>query len=201
MSPRPDVTEARKGQILQAAITVFSRLGLDQARMDDIVAESGLSKGAIYWYFKSKDEIIAAILESVFNREIIELKGLLEADGPVVARLLRFVRHAAAEIKAMTHLSPILYEFYALAFRDKAVRKALQVDFRRYLRLAGPLIQQGVERGELRPVEASVAANGLAAIVEGTMLLWVFDRAAFDIEQQIATAASIFLDGLRNRHD
>jgi len=200
MSPRPDVTEARKGQILQAAITVFSRLGLDQARMDDIVAEAGLSKGAIYWYFKSKDEIIAAILESVFNREIVELKGLLEADGPVYARLLGFVRHTAAEIKAMTHLSPILYEFYALAFRDKAVRKALQVDLRRYLKLAGPLIQQGVERGEFRPIEAGVAANGLAAIIEGTMLLWVFDRAAFDVEQQVETAASIFLDGLRKTH-
>ena len=65
MSPRPDVSEARKEQILAAALAVFSRLGLAQARMDDIVAEAGLSKGAIYWYFTGKDEIIAAILESI----------------------------------------------------------------------------------------------------------------------------------------
>jgi len=197
MSPRPDVSEARKEQILEAALAVFSRLGLAQARMDDIVAEAGLSKGAIYWYFKGKDEIIAAILESVFNREIVELQGLLESDGPVYDRLLTFVRHTAAEIKAMTHLRPILYEFYALAFRNKAVRKALQIDLRRYLKLAGPLIQQGVDRGEFRPIGASQGANGLAAIIEGTMLLWVFDRAAFDLEEQIEAAARIFLEGLK----
>ena len=109
MSPRPDVTAERKSQILEAAIKVFSRMGLDQARMDDIVAESGLSKGALYWYFKSKDEITAAILDSLFTREMTELQGLLEADGLVADRLLEFVRHTAGEIKTMTHLAPILY--------------------------------------------------------------------------------------------
>ena len=198
MSPRPDVTEERKRQILQAAIAAFARLGLDQARMDDIVAEAGLSKGAIYWYFKSKDEIIAAILNSLFNREIVELQELLEADGPVYQRLLAFVHHTAAEIKSMAHLTPILYEFYGLAFRNPLVRSALQADLRRYLKLAGPLIQQGVERGEFRPIPASQGANALAAIIEGTMLLWVFDPDAIDLEPQIETAARIFLDGLKS---
>src|SRR5690242_11290187 len=112
MSPRPDVSEERKTQILEAAIKVFSRMGLDQARMDDIVAEAGLSKGALYWYFKSKDDIIVAILESLFTREMSALEALLEAKGPVYERLLGFVAHTAAELKTMAHLTPILYEFY-----------------------------------------------------------------------------------------
>ncbi|HET7081061.1 MAG TPA: helix-turn-helix domain-containing protein, partial [Chloroflexia bacterium] len=57
MSPRPDVSEERKNQILDAAAAVFSRLGFHEARMDDIVRESGLSKGTLYWYFTSKDAI------------------------------------------------------------------------------------------------------------------------------------------------
>src|SRR5579859_5874064 len=126
MSPRPDVTEERRAQILEAATRVFSRMGLDQARMDDIVAESGLSKGALYWYFKSKDDIIAAILDSLFNREMSALEALLAAEGPAVERLLAFVAQTAAEVQAMMHLRPILYEFYALAFRNQAVRQALQ---------------------------------------------------------------------------
>lgn len=199
MSPRPDVTTERKTQILDAATKVFSRMGLYQARMDDIVAESGLSKGALYWYFKSKDEIITAILESLFNREMTELQGLLEIEGPVSERLLEFTRHTAAEIKMMTHLAPILYEFYALAFRNKAVRKALQADLRRYLTLTGPLIQQGIDRGEFRPIDARLGANALAAIIEGTLLLWVFDPDSIDLEPQIEAAAGIFLDGLKTR--
>lgn len=67
--PRPDVSEERRSQILDAAVAVFARLGFHQARMDDIVQEAGLSKGALYWYFKSKDEIVMAILSSLFERE------------------------------------------------------------------------------------------------------------------------------------
>ena len=53
MAPRPDVSEERRNQILEAATTVFARLGFHRARMDDIVQEARLSKGALYWYFKS----------------------------------------------------------------------------------------------------------------------------------------------------
>ncbi|MFN2235991.1 MAG: TetR/AcrR family transcriptional regulator, partial [Anaerolineales bacterium] len=55
MSPRPDVSEQRKDQILDAAATVFAKKGVHESRMDDIVEKSGLSKGSLYWYFKSKD--------------------------------------------------------------------------------------------------------------------------------------------------
>ena len=54
MTPRPDIQGERKKQILDAAMTVFAQKGFHQARMDDIVEQSGLSKGTIYWYFKSK---------------------------------------------------------------------------------------------------------------------------------------------------
>ena len=51
MSPRPDVSEERRNQILEAAMAVFARQGFEQARMDDIAQEVGLSKGALYLYF------------------------------------------------------------------------------------------------------------------------------------------------------
>ena len=57
---------ARKEQILEAAATVFSQFGLYQARMEDIAAEAGLSKGTIYLYFKDKDPLIQALAEQIF---------------------------------------------------------------------------------------------------------------------------------------
>ena len=47
----------RKEQILDAALYVIVQNGYHQSRMDDIVSTSGLSKGAIYWYYKSKKDI------------------------------------------------------------------------------------------------------------------------------------------------
>jgi AcrR family transcriptional regulator len=198
MSPRPSVRDERRRQILQAALKVFARLGLDQARMDDIVTEAGLSKGALYWYFKSKDEIIIAILDSLFGREVAELEALLAAEGSARQRLLAFVDHALADLKATTRLAPVLYEFYALAFRNKTVRKALQADWRRYRAIAAPLIQQGIDRGEFRPIDAGQAANTLAALLEGTLWLWVIDPASVDLTQQMQASFRLFLDGLQS---
>ncbi len=51
MTPRPNVREQRRLQILQAAQHVFARMGFHKARMDDIAHEAGVSKGTLYWYY------------------------------------------------------------------------------------------------------------------------------------------------------
>lgn len=60
---------ARRTQILQGATAVFARLGYHGARMDDIVKESGLSKGTIYWYFTSKEEIAVELVHQLLRAE------------------------------------------------------------------------------------------------------------------------------------
>ncbi len=88
MPPRPDVSEERRNQILDTAEQVFAKHGFDEAKMDDIAERSGLSKGAIYWYFKKKDEIIGALLERVFRRNILALRRIAAEPATVKQRLL-----------------------------------------------------------------------------------------------------------------
>src|SRR2546429_6156000 len=89
MSRHPDTSEIRRNQILDAATKVFVRQGFQHARMDDIVEGSGLSKGTLYWYFKSKEDIINAILHSLFTGELANLENLLEVKGTASERLLQ----------------------------------------------------------------------------------------------------------------
>lgn len=127
MSPRPDVSEERKSQILEAAIEVFARLGFHQSRMDDIAGQAGLSKGALYLYYKSKDAIIAALLKYVFTQEFNRLREVVEADQeePIAEQLLLLTCQFASVMKWMTRLMPIAFGVYALAGRDKEVRQFL----------------------------------------------------------------------------
>ena len=60
--PPKDVTTKRKQEIYQAALTCFQQKGYHRATMDDIVVESGLSKGTLYWYFKSKKELFLSLV-------------------------------------------------------------------------------------------------------------------------------------------
>jgi AcrR family transcriptional regulator len=196
MSPRRNVSEERKNQILEAAIRVFSRRGFHVARMDDIVQESGLSKGALYWYFKSKDEIIAAILSNLFDQELDTLRELQDAPGPARERMIEFTRRAIADMQVLLLMRPIVHEFYAIAFRQPAVRDALKNYFRRYVQMIVPFIQQGVDHGEFRPVDALEATLAIGAIIEGTLLLWVYDPETVDLEKHIVTSMQLLLDGL-----
>jgi AcrR family transcriptional regulator len=199
MSPRPDVSEERTQQIIEAAMAVFSRLGFDKTRMDDIVQESGLSKGALYWYFKSKDDLIVAILDNLFGRELTEMQDLPNEEGSAGERLLKFMERSLADLKRMSHLMPITYEFYALAFRNKAVQKTMKHYLKSYLAILEPLIQQGIERGEFRPVDVRQAALAISAIFEGTLLLWVYDPKTVQIEKQIEAGCRMLMAGLQTQ--
>jgi len=63
MSTKEITTAERRQQILSAAMNCFLAKGYHRATMDDIVAESGLSKGTLYWYFKSKKELFLALVQ------------------------------------------------------------------------------------------------------------------------------------------
>ena len=197
MSPRPDVSDERKYQILNAAEQVFTAKGLDQARMDDIAEETGLSKGTLYLYFKSKDELIIAILDRIFEGVFKQLEARKNNQLSATEAILQFTEEAIRDYKMMLHLMPVAYEFLALAFRNKTVRKALKQYFRHYMDVLVPIIQRGVDSGEFRPVDAQAVAIAAGAIYEGTVLLWAYDSDLVDFEKNIRTSIKLLLEGIQ----
>src|SRR6476660_2153104 len=158
MSPRPDVSEERKQQILDAAATCFGRLGFHEARMDDIVRESGLSKGTLYWYFTSKDAIITGLMQRIFDLGMRGLRNLEGADGTVRERLLEYTRRLGDDFQRLSAVQSLAFEFYAVAARHKTVRQFLKEYFKQYRATVARLIAQGIERGEFRAVDAARVA-------------------------------------------
>ncbi len=199
MSPRPDVSEERKNQILEAAIAVFARLGFQQTRMDDIAEQAGLSKGALYLYYKSKDAIIAELLKYFFAQEFKRLQGFVEADRQEAVReqLMTLTHQLTSVMKWMARLMPIAFEFYAIAGRDKEVRQFLQEYFKAYRTELARLIQRGIERGEFRAVDVEATAITLAALYEGLALLYFVDPQALPWAEQVETSVRLLLEGIQ----
>jgi len=197
MSPRPDVSEERTGQILAAAAEVFARKGFHRARMDDIAQEAGLSKGTLYLYFRNKEAMITALLDRIFRREMHGLDDLIHADGPASERLLRFVDAILADLPRWLRLLPVAYEFLSLIFRRRAVQRAFRQYLRTYLDLTIPIIQDGIDRGEFHNLDPTDGALALGAIFEGTILLWVYDPETVDVEKHIRTGVQLLLEGMR----
>lgn len=200
MSPRPDVSEERRNQILEAALAVFARLGFHESRMDDIAGQAGLSKAALYLYYKSKDAIIAALLQHFFTRELKHMESLAEInrEKTVAEQLLLLTRQLTDAFQWMKQMMPIAFEFYAIAGRNKDVRQFLKTYFQDYRTLLARLIQHGIEQGEFREVSAEATATTLAALFEGLALLFFVDPEALHWSEQAESSVRLLLRGLQH---
>ncbi len=197
MSPRPNVTDERKTQIINAAEGVFTKKGFDEARMDDIAEETGLSKGTLYLYFKSKDDLIIAILDRMFQREFKQLETFHQDGVSAADAIWKITDLLTKDILGMIRLIPIVYQFLALAFRNKYVQKALKQYINRYLDVLTPIIQGGIDSGEFRNVDAREVAIAMGAMIEGTFLLWVYDKSIVDPEHHIHSGMKLLLEGVQ----
>jgi AcrR family transcriptional regulator len=74
---------ARRQQILDAARVRFTRNGFHATSMQDVIAEAGLSVGAVYRYFKSKDELVTAIAGQVVDEVTAEIGDVAEHEPPL----------------------------------------------------------------------------------------------------------------------
>jgi TetR/AcrR family transcriptional regulator, transcriptional repressor of aconitase len=81
----PEHTEARRTQILEAARECILESGIHGASMRDIMSAAGLSTGAVYSYFESKEEIILALAEQVLAPQAMSLASVVAADDPLGA--------------------------------------------------------------------------------------------------------------------
>ncbi len=197
MPPRTQPTVERTRQILDAAMAVFARLGFRQARMDDIAQDAGVSKGTLYRYFKSKDDLIAAILHRIAARELDTVRALESGTGTTSERLLQITRTMAAAVDRLSVLLPIWFEFYAIAGRQRGVRQFFAAYFADFRAALTTIVQQGIDCGEFRRVDASAVAITLCAIYEGLTLLWAIDPQSVPIGATSETAVQLLLDGLR----
>jgi len=196
MAPRQDVSEERKDQILEAATRVFTQRGFDEARMDDIVAEAGLSKGALYWYFESKEALITAIVDRVFDWESAHMREIIASDETAPRKIEALIEITVQDLGKMKPLMPILFEFWSLSLRKESVNQAIKRYYQRFLDLIEPVIQQGIAAGDFRPMNVSQTAITFGAVFEGTMLMWAYFPDRVEFEEQFKITLDILLQGL-----
>lgn len=198
MSPRPDVRHERREQILEAATKVFAKFGFSKTRVEDIANESGLSKGALYLYFKSKDEIFGGILDNFFQREfrvMNQIVGIPEKTAGEKLELLTDI--LLGDLDQIKFAMPIFFEFWSMSFRKKPVRKTFQAYMKNYIDLVQRLFREGIESGEFREGNAYDYSLAFGSLIEGSMVLWSYDPENIELRRLLSTNAEIFIAGLK----
>lgn len=118
---RAEGLEARD-ELLSAALRVFARRGYTEAGVDEIAAEAGYSKGALYWHFTGKEELLHTLLEERIDRPMREIVGLLESAPPEQDMTVEATREFARQIAEQREAVLLDREYWSLAIRDPALR-------------------------------------------------------------------------------
>ena len=108
--------------LLDAAAKVFARRGYEAASVDEVAAEAGLSKGAVYWNFDSKDDLFHALYDERIDRrlqEMLELTEAAPADRPTSGEVNRLFLEMLQQEPQLLLLS---FEYWSRAMRDPKLR-------------------------------------------------------------------------------
>jgi AcrR family transcriptional regulator len=111
-----------RDELLGAALRVFARRGYREAGVDEIAAEAGYSKGALYWQFSGKEELLMALLEERIDAPTRELIALLESAPPDRDMSVEASRELARQLSTQREAMLLEREYWSLAIRDPELR-------------------------------------------------------------------------------
>lgn len=154
-------SEARRQEIIDAAYRCFARKGFHPTTMRDIFAEAGLSPGAVYHYFKSKDEIIEASFSFDYARSLPVFEQIAAEPDPVAAleRLLDFF-FAGIESAAALGADRVNILGWGEAMVNPRLEEPLREFSQAFRDLVQGLIQRGQAAGHVNPaIDPQAAAE------------------------------------------
>jgi len=192
-------------RIMAAAVSVFARKGFQRASLDDIAAEAGLTKGAIYWHFRSKNDLFSALLEARFARHAAPLPAALAtalaANEPcrrpaVMAAMLKSVLQRFQDDADW----PRLFLEFLSQSRDPELAARMRQLVEHGRQLARQMVEQMKAGGLTDPsLDTDTLAMFWCALIDGFMLAWVVNPDSLDAEGLFERLVGMLWNGLAPR--
>ena len=162
-------SEETRSRILAAALECFSHSGYDATGVAEICAAAGVSKGAFYHHFPSKQALFIDLLNGWLAALDERFNAVREAAGSVPAALREMARAARQVFADARGQVPLFFEFWTQANRDPVILDKTLEPYRRYQEYFAGLVQSGMDEGSLRPVDPQAAARVIIALAVGLL--------------------------------
>jgi AcrR family transcriptional regulator len=170
---RHESADMRRRQLRQAALAVCSRKGYHHTRMEDVVREAGLSKGALYHHFRNKEQLFMAVLEEMMQESQTELELALAQTTSVEAALRQIFEQLLVAIERQPELYCGLMDFLLLALRKREFRASLSARYEQLIAQTEAALILGVKRGEFSAaIDVRRSAQALITGQDGIALIY-----------------------------
>lgn len=159
--------EESRASILQAAIVEFAEHGIAGARTDAIAHAAGVNKALLYYYFKDKEAIYAAVLERVFSGLRDTVVPVLDRDVPPRQKLLDYLGAYFDYIAANPRFPRVVQGEWLRSGSERTgqMQRIAKEYFRPIYQRLGEVLRDGVAAGEFRPVDPMHVVPSMVAII------------------------------------
>lgn len=187
---REEKKQETAGRIIDVALRLFSEKGYEATTVAEITRAAGVAKGTFFNYFKTKEELLVKFQKALFFNEI---KALKDKSGPLVPRMLAFVKELGDSMDAdRTHMRLTLQRFL-MTHADDSDNCNLSDKAETMI----PLFEKGQQMGEFDPAVPPAEMARLALqIYLGTLFAWSTSDEKESLGEQLVSAYRIFLKGI-----
>lgn len=200
--------EARPGELLDAALELFVEKGFAATRVEEVAARAGVSKGTLFLYFHSKEELFKAVVRENISNRYQEWSEEIEAFKASSADMVSYCLNSWWDRTGATRASGITklmlseaqnFPEIALFYQQEVIRPGHALIRR--------ILQRGIDSGEFRPMDLDYAVYSLIApmiyllIAKHSVEICVPSDVALDPKKYIASQLDIILPGMLARPD
>lgn len=192
-------SEATRTRLLSAALQCFAEQGYESASVASISEQAGVSKGAFYHHFASKQALFAALLEAWLSGLNVQATLMAAPAASPLASLRALADTLQQALQDASGRLPLAVEFYRQAARDPDLWQTILMPFERYQALFAEWIAAGIAEGVFEPCNPHLAAQALVSLAVGLLVQSAFLPAPSQWEGAAEASISLLLNGLIRR--
>lgn len=184
MSPRPNVEEARRRQILEAACAAIAERGFAAVRISDVAAKASTSTGTVHYYFANRRDVLRQALRFAFDqsieRQLVELARLRSPRR----RLERLIELNLPDGGEVTEEWVVWMEFWLEAVHHPEMRPVNEELYGRWRKVVGDIIEAGQASGDFREeADPDSLANRFVALMDGLAIQVLLHSHAMTVQK------------------
>ncbi len=192
--------EQRKGQIIEAAVSVLKEKGVAASSMNDFIKASGLSKGGVYHHFASKEELLIGVLNYFFEQNVSDISIADSDQLSAYEQMVQLLTERQELLERVGELAQLMMDFLAHATTIESIKQQFHFQYGHFQDHITAILRQGVDNGEFREdTDPRAIASGIMGVFDGicTSMMVAPDRIEFP-GYAVATALAI-LEGIKKR--
>jgi AcrR family transcriptional regulator len=194
-------SEETRNHILEAATQLFSKTGYDATGVADICQTAGVSKGAFYHHFPTKQAVFMELLNTYLNGIENGFNSMRQEVQDVPQAILQMASLVGSLFQTADIHLPIFLEFWTQANHDPLIWEAAIAPYRRYQSYFAEMIQEGIDEGSLQPMDAQLAARVLVSLAVGMLMQSFFDPQIADWQIEARQSMELLMKGIAGRKE